>query len=77
MKWTIEQVHLLSKKVYGNFNDEELLKLAVELNIHLKKYDESFLALHNKHERAEVERLAAQINENIRLLQKERGMSLT
>ena len=76
MKWTMEQIHLLSKRVYGNFNDDEILKLTAELNLQLKKYDESFLALHNKHEGAEVERLAEQINEKVRLLQKERGTGL-
>lgn len=66
MKWTIEQIHQLSKKVYGNHNEEELLKKTAEMNAHLKNYEESFLGLHNKHEWAEVERLAADINRMLR-----------
>ena len=76
MKWTIEQIHVLSKRVYGNFNDEEILKMTAELHVHLKKYEESFLTSHTKHEWAETERLAALINERVRLLQTERGTGL-
>jgi len=76
MEWTIERIHVLSKRVYGNFTDEELLKVTAELHIHLKKYDESFLTKHSKHEWAEVERLAELINERFSLLQQERGTGL-
>ena len=63
MKWTLEQIQTLSKRVYGNSNDEKLLKKLSELHVHLKNYDESFLHLNNKHEWAEVERIAGEINE--------------
>jgi len=66
MRWTIEQIHQLAKKVCGNQKDEQLLKKAEEMNSHLKNYEESFLGLHNKHEWAEVERLADDINRMMR-----------
>ena len=68
MRWTIEQIKQLSKQVYGNFSDEAVLAMTGELHVHLKKYHESFLGLHNRHEWAEVERLAEQMNTRIRNL---------
>jgi len=68
MRWTIEQIKQLSKQVYGNFSDEAVLAMTGELHVHLKKYHESFLGLHNKHEWAEVERLAEQMHTRIRNL---------
>jgi hypothetical protein len=63
MKWTIEQIQTLSKRIYGNSNDENLLGKLSELHVHLKNYDESFLRMNNKHEWAEVERIAGEINQ--------------
>jgi len=68
MKWTIEQIQHLSKTVFGNFSDEAVLAMTGELHVHLKKYHESFLGLHNKHEWAEVERLAEKMNARIQNL---------
>jgi hypothetical protein len=67
MKWTPQQIQALRKKVYGNFGDEELLKKVSELNLHLENYDKSFLSLNTKHEWAEVERIADQLNEMIQI----------
>lgn len=62
MKWTIEQIQTLSKRIYGNSSDEAILNKLAELHVHLKSYDESFLLMNNKHEWAEVERIADEIN---------------
>ena len=70
MKWTIERVHHLAKMVYGNFVEERILKKVAEMHVHLEKWDKSFLHLDTKHEWAEVERLANEINEMARPLQK-------
>jgi len=65
MKWTTEQIQQLSKKVYGNSSDEKLLQMVGELQAHLKRYEESLLAMHGRHEWEEVERLADVIAEKV------------
>jgi hypothetical protein len=62
MKWTPEQIQTLSKRIYGNSSDETILNKLSELHVHLKNYDESFLQRNTKHEWAEVERIADEIN---------------
>ena len=62
MEWTIERLHLLSKRVYGNCTGESILQKLAEMHVHLNKYEKPFF-LHDKYEWAEVERLANEINE--------------
>ena len=70
MKWTIDRVQHLAKMVYGNFVEENILQKVAELHDHLDKWDKSFLHLNTRHEWAEVERLANEIDEMARPLQK-------
>ncbi len=65
MKWTREDVQLLTKKVYGNFMDESLLGKVEEMHVHLEKWDKAFLGPRARHEWAEVERLANEINSHV------------
>lgn len=63
MHWKLEEIQGLSKNVFGNSSDEEVLTKVAELQNQLRKYEHSFLGLHTKHEWAEVERLADEINQ--------------
>ena len=69
MKWTIEKLHLLAKRVYGNCSEESILRKLAEMRVHLNKYEKPFFH-HDKHEWAEVERLANEIYELARPLLK-------
>lgn len=63
MHWKMEEIQGLSKCVFGNSSDENVLAKVAELQNQLRKYENSFLGLHTKHEWAEVERLADEINQ--------------
>ena len=69
MEWTIERIHRLAKMVFGNCSEESILQKLAEMHVHLNKYEKPFFH-HDKHEWAEVERLANEINELVRPLQK-------
>lgn len=74
MKWTREEVQLLTKRIYGNFSDERILQKVREMNAHLEKWDKSFLHRNARHAWAEVERLAGEIN---KLVEEERTKRIT